>query len=208
LVGGLRPSVAAKAQDVKFLYAPGGNHHGEFVVQGATFAPNGYVDLVPGPFDSLPSRRWFARRVVDLAGTGALFGPAGWRFADHPVALTAYLVFAATMVALALIDLDVHRLPNVIVAPAYPVLAVLRAIGADGGPLVRAVWETALLFTFFLLVALVPPGAMGFGDVKLPESWADDRLPLLGRVPDCSVRVLPPGCRHGPRSDRRRPGGA
>ena len=31
----------------------------------------------------------------------------------------------------------------------------------------RAAWGAALLFAFFLLVALAAPGAMGFGDVKL-----------------------------------------
>ncbi|QWZ08452.1 prepilin peptidase [Nocardioides panacis] len=101
------------------------------------------------------------------AGTGALFALAAERFADHPVTLAAYLVFAAAAVALALIDLDVHRLPNVIVGPSYGVLAVLLAFGADGSGLERAAWGTAALFAFFLLVALVAPGAMGFGDVKL-----------------------------------------
>jgi leader peptidase (prepilin peptidase)/N-methyltransferase len=100
-------------------------------------------------------------------GTAALFALAGWRFADRPAALAAYLVFAAAAIALTLIDLDVHRLPNVIVGPSYCVLAVLLAFGADGSSLARAAWGTAALFAFFLLVALVAPGAMGFGDVKL-----------------------------------------
>jgi hypothetical protein len=42
-----------------FIYAPGGNFHGEFVVQGAAFLPKGYVDLDPGSFDSaLVAFRW------------------------------------------------------------------------------------------------------------------------------------------------------
>ena len=105
--------------------------------------------------------------LVEL-GTGALFVLAGWRFADQPVLLAAYLAFAAAAVALALIDLDVHRLPNVIVVPAYPVLAVLLALDADRGqPGAEPARGAALLFAFFLLVAMVAPGAMGFGDVKL-----------------------------------------
>ena len=104
--------------------------------------------------------------LVEL-GTGALFLLAGWRFADRPVLLAAYLVFASAAVALALIDLDVHRLPNVILVPAYPVLAALVALDANPASLVRACAGAALLFAFFLLVALVAPGAMGFGDVKL-----------------------------------------
>jgi hypothetical protein len=48
-----------KAQDDQIIYAPGGNFHGVFVVQGATFAPNGYVDLDPGSFDTaLVAFRW------------------------------------------------------------------------------------------------------------------------------------------------------
>jgi leader peptidase (prepilin peptidase) / N-methyltransferase len=108
-----------------------------------------------------------ARYPLVEAGTGVLFALAGWRFADDLVALSAYLVFAAVAVALALIDLDVRRLPNVIVGPAFCVLAVLLAVTADGGSLVRAAWGASLLFAFFLVVALVAPGAMGLGDVKL-----------------------------------------
>jgi hypothetical protein len=53
------PPVLKPAQDVAFVYAPGGNFHGEFVVQGATFAPKGYVDLDPGSFDTaLVAFRW------------------------------------------------------------------------------------------------------------------------------------------------------
>jgi leader peptidase (prepilin peptidase)/N-methyltransferase len=101
------------------------------------------------------------------AGTGVLFALAGWRFAERPVLLAAYLAFAAAAVALALIDLDVHRLPNVIVLPAYPVLAVLLALGVGEGSVARAAWGAGLLLGFFLLVAVAAPGAMGFGDVKL-----------------------------------------
>jgi leader peptidase (prepilin peptidase)/N-methyltransferase len=108
-----------------------------------------------------------ARYPVVEVSTGVLFAMAGWRFADRPVLLAAYLVFGAVAVALTLIDLDVHRLPNVIVGPAYPVLAVLLALGADRGTLVRATLGTAVLLAFFLLVVLLAPGAMGFGDVKL-----------------------------------------
>jgi hypothetical protein len=53
------PPTLRAAQDVPLIYAPGGNFHGKFVVQGATFAPKGYVDLDPGSFDSaLVAFRW------------------------------------------------------------------------------------------------------------------------------------------------------
>ena len=91
-----------------------------------------------------------------------LFGLAGFRFADRPMLLSAYLAFAAIAVALALIDLDVHRLPNVIVLPTYPFLAVLLLLAADGAALLRRP-RAALLFLLFFLIAMAAPGSMGFG---------------------------------------------
>ena len=108
-----------------------------------------------------------ARYPLVEAGTGALFALAGLRFADRPLLLAAYLGFAAIAMALALIDLDVHRLPNVIVLPSYPGLGVLLVLAADGAALLRAAEGAALLFALFFLIAMAAPGAMGFGDVKL-----------------------------------------
>jgi leader peptidase (prepilin peptidase) / N-methyltransferase len=110
------------------------------------------------------------RYPIVEAGTGLLFAAVGARFADRPTLLAGYLAFAALAVALALIDIDVHRLPNVLVVPAYPVLAVLLAAGvADSGTilLTRAAIGALVLFAFFLLVAIAARGGMGMGDVKL-----------------------------------------
>jgi hypothetical protein len=53
------PPSLRKAQDDQIIYAPGGNFHGVFVVQGATFTPNGYIDLDPGSFTTaLVAFRW------------------------------------------------------------------------------------------------------------------------------------------------------
>lgn len=101
------------------------------------------------------------------AGTGLLFALVALRFADRPLLLAAYLAFGALAVGLSLIDLDVHRLPNVMVLPSYPVLAVLLAVGAGGHDLLRAATGAVLLFGFFFVVAMVAPGGIGFGDVKL-----------------------------------------
>lgn len=101
------------------------------------------------------------------AATGALFAMAGLRFADRPSLLAAYLVFAAVAMALALIDLDVRRLPNAIVLPAYPLLAALLILGADTGALSRAAIGALVLFGFFFTIALIAPAGIGFGDVKL-----------------------------------------
>jgi len=101
---------------------------------------------------------------IDLGvSTGALVGTI--------LVLVAYLYFASISVALAGIDLDTHRLPNAIVLPAYPVLAVLLVAGSaflnEYSPLWTAAIGGAALFAAYFLMALVYPGGMGFGDVKL-----------------------------------------
>ena len=110
--------------------------------------------------------------LVELA-TGALFLVLTLWF-DHLHmlgALPAYLYFAAIGVALAMIDLDVRRLPNAIVLPSYPVLAALLTLAAaiqhDWWSLARAAIGAAALFAFYLLLALIHPRGMQFGDVKL-----------------------------------------
>ncbi|MDQ1719996.1 MAG: leader peptidase (prepilin peptidase) / N-methyltransferase [Pseudonocardiales bacterium] len=86
-------------------------------------------------------------------------------------ALPAYLYFVAIGVALSFIDIASHRLPNAIVLPSYPVLAVLLTAATiwhhDWSALLRAAIGGAILFLFYLVLALVHPAGMGLGDVKL-----------------------------------------
>jgi len=85
--------------------------------------------------------------------------------------LAAFLFFAAISVALALIDLDTHRLPNSIVLPAYPVGAALLTAAAlaagEPGRLVTMAIGGAVLFAAYYAMASLYRGGMGFGDVKL-----------------------------------------
>ncbi|MEV6272293.1 prepilin peptidase [Kribbella sp. NPDC051936] len=107
--------------------------------------------------------------LVELA-TGLLFAAIALRF-DTVAVLPAYLWFAGAGVALALIDLDVRRLPNAIVVPSYPVLLALLAGAAawehHWWALGRAVVGGAVLFGFYLLLVVAYPAGMGWGDVKL-----------------------------------------
>ena len=123
--------------------------------------------------------------LVEAATAVAFVGVAWWFWfgPEAPTAHTgtaiaaglletvAFLYLVAVSVVLALIDLDTHRLPNAIVLPSYGVGAVLLGVSAlltgDAGALVSAVVGAAALFAFYLVLALVRPGGMGFGDVKL-----------------------------------------
>lgn len=110
------------------------------------------------------------------AATGALFALAAWWCwsQELPWLLPAAGFLVAISVALALIDLDVHRLPDAIVLPAYPVAFALLALASwspgsevDWGALLRAAAAGAALFAFYFAVMVVYPAGMGFGDVKL-----------------------------------------
>ncbi|MFP3466304.1 prepilin peptidase [Leifsonia sp. SIMBA_070] len=85
--------------------------------------------------------------------------------------LVAFLYLAAISVTLALIDLDTRTLPNAIVLPSYVVGAVLlgTALGlrVDVPHLISAAAGAFILFAFYLVLAVVRPDGMGFGDVKL-----------------------------------------
>ncbi|MDG6102235.1 prepilin peptidase [Dactylosporangium aurantiacum] len=107
--------------------------------------------------------------LVEL-GTATLFVAVAARF-GWSAALPAWLYLAAIAVALALIDLDVLRLPNAIVLPSYLVVPTLFLpaviLERDWSSGLRGLVGMAVLFTFYLLLSVVYPGGMGFGDVKL-----------------------------------------
>ena len=102
-----------------------------------------------------------------------LFALTAW-FTGVAWILPALLFLAAISIALALIDIDTHRLPNVIVLPAYPVALALLALaslnpGGDVGlgGLVRALIGGAAMYAVYFVLLIVYPSGMGFGDVKL-----------------------------------------
>jgi leader peptidase (prepilin peptidase)/N-methyltransferase len=89
----------------------------------------------------------------------------------NSLVLVAFLYLAAVSVSLALIDLDVHKLPNKIVIPSYLVGAVLLG---SASLLTGDYWAIARLGVGFIAswiayfaMAFAYPGGMGFGDVKL-----------------------------------------
>jgi leader peptidase (prepilin peptidase)/N-methyltransferase len=111
-----------------------------------------------------------ARYPIVEAATGLLFALTAWRF-GLDAALPAYLYLVAVGVALALIDLDVHRLPDALTLPSYPVgvalLGVAALVDGRGDALLRAGICAAIAFAFYFAVWFAYPAGMGFGDVKL-----------------------------------------
>jgi leader peptidase (prepilin peptidase)/N-methyltransferase len=123
--------------------------------------------------------------LVEL-GTAVFFGlVAWWAWPDLPpvgigassatvasaLVLSAFLYLAAVSIALALIDLDTHRLPNPLVLPGYVVGAALLGtagiLAGDYAALVRGGLGLVILGVAYLVMALAYPGGMGMGDVKL-----------------------------------------
>jgi leader peptidase (prepilin peptidase)/N-methyltransferase len=107
--------------------------------------------------------------LLELASAAAVGALAG-RFAGTPE-VAAFCVLGALGVALAAIDLRVQRLPDRLTLPAYPtmlaLLAVAALLGHNAWPLARAVLGGLALGGAFLLLALIRPGGIGGGDIKL-----------------------------------------
>ncbi len=144
--------------------------------------------------DNVPVLSWLALRAacrncgsrisvrypaVELL-TGGMFVLAGvlvlgTRSADAPVALglelLAYLHLAAISVALTAIDLDLHRLPDALVLPAYAtgllLLGAADLLRDDPVSLATACAGSGAAVLLYLALAVAKPGGMGLGDVKL-----------------------------------------
>jgi leader peptidase (prepilin peptidase) / N-methyltransferase len=123
---------------------------------------------------------WWWGSAVGLGGLDTAAGglldqrggsATGGEVAASVLVLVAFLYLVAISVVLGLIDIDVHKLPNRIVLPSYLVIGALltgaAALGNDWGALLRAAGGLAALWALYLVLALVYPGGMGFGDVKL-----------------------------------------
>lgn len=122
------------------------------------------------PLIELGTALFFA--LVAFVFVPPVLAASSWQVAAAGVCVViAFLYLASISVALAAIDLDTMRLPNAIVLPAYGVGAVLlgaaSALTSDGGAAIRALIGAAAMGLVYLVLALVVPGGMGFGDVKL-----------------------------------------
>jgi len=107
-----------------------------------------------------------ALELVTAIVLGLLFG----RFGGRPDML-AFCFLGAVGVALAAIDISVQRLPDRLVLPAYLVVIVLLTIAAFTGHTVGALGRALLgglvLVGTYVVLALLRPGGIGGGDIKL-----------------------------------------
>lgn len=156
---------------------------GESVVHPRSRCP-GCGQQIPG-YDNIPVVSWLLLRghcrqcqepisvrypAVELL-TGLLFAAVTARLVDdQPWAVPAYLFFTAIGIALAGIDLDVKRLPDVLTLPSYAVMGALLLLPAiaegQWSWYLRAGLGGLALFVFYFALMVTYPSGMGFGDVK------------------------------------------
>lgn len=136
-------------------------------------------DREPHPDDPRPRAHreiGSARRLPWLTAAALAFGWAAIVMTrhDHPADIAAYLVVTAAWVALAVVDVADQRLPDLLTLPAAALGAVLLTIAAiatgEWGSLGRAAMGAVALTAFYLIFALLAPGNLGMGDVKLSLS--------------------------------------
>jgi len=153
---------------------------GESVVSPPSACPGCGTPIQPR--DNIPVLSWLLLRgrcrqcgtrisarypLVELL-TAVLFVVAALKFGLH-AELPAYLYLVGVGVALAFIDLDVKRLPDVLTLPSYGVAVVLLGLASISEPhlLLRAVRGGLAMFGMYFALAFAYPAGMGFGDVKL-----------------------------------------
>jgi leader peptidase (prepilin peptidase)/N-methyltransferase len=103
--------------------------------------------------------------------TAVTFALLGLGLGASP-ALPAFCFLALVSVPLAFIDVAHQRLPDLLTLPAYPVAIVALAAAAPfvphgPGHLLHSVIGLAVALAFYLILALIYPAGIGWGDVKL-----------------------------------------
>ncbi|MFO7589352.1 MAG: A24 family peptidase [Acidimicrobiia bacterium] len=126
--------------------------------------------LLERPFSEIGAAVRRPRGALVVVGTGALWSGLALHLGDV-WELPAYLVLAAALVLLSVIDLDHHLLPNRVVYPTTAAVLALfggaAAIDGASDPFLRALACGAGAFLVFFVLHLISPRGMGFGDVKL-----------------------------------------
>lgn len=152
----------------------------------ATACPSGHP-LPPGPRGWLGpelcarcgASGWRHRRgLLPAIGCALLCAALAAATGPHPE-LVVWLLLVPVALTLARVDLRVFRLPDVLTLPAFALTATLLGVAAllpaHQGSWTRALLAAAAVGALYLLLFLINPAGMGFGDVKLAPTAA---LPL------------------------------
>ncbi|WP_256988172.1 A24 family peptidase, partial [Streptomyces sp. BR123] len=124
----------------------------------------------PGRDPRIRGHRYGPRSGGIAALTGVVCAALAWAAGPRPET-AVFAGLAPVLVLLALVDLAVHRLPDVLTLPLAA--AAAAALGAAAlVPGAAGSWRLALLGgaalgAAYLLLFLINPAGMGFGDVKL-----------------------------------------
>ena len=114
----------------------------------------------------LGGMRCAATAAIAVAFAALAGAAAGWTGA-----WPAYLVLALAGAALSVVDVEHHRLPDRLLGPTAVLAAVVFAVVAGAQshwhPLVRAVVAAAATFAALVVVVMIAPAGLGFGDAKL-----------------------------------------
>jgi len=128
----------------------------------------------PDPLDDpQPIRRvgpWLSRRRMLGPLLGLVGAAVAARTGAHP-AVAAHVVAAVGLVVLSIIDLDLFLLPKRLVYPLLLATGLLLVVAAitdgNGSSLRQALLGSAGAWGALLVLHLISPGGMGFGDVRL-----------------------------------------
>jgi leader peptidase (prepilin peptidase)/N-methyltransferase len=109
-------------------------------------------------------------RITTAAITGAACVALVVRF-GNTAALPALILLAVLGVQLARVDIALHLLPNqlviILLVAGVLLLAAPLIFGQQADDFLRALISAAILFAVYVILALISPGAIGMGDVKL-----------------------------------------
>ena len=143
-------------------------------VLAAPFATRAIRDTPPDPEDDPPPVRrvgpWLEDRRLLAPLLAAVAAGVTLQTGAHPV-VAAHVVAALGLVTLSVIDADLFLLPKRIVWPLVFVTGALMGVAAlidgEGDALRRAVISGFAAFGALLLLHIISPAGMGFGDVRL-----------------------------------------
>ncbi|ATG51861.1 prepilin peptidase [Brachybacterium vulturis] len=120
----------------------------------------------------------------------ALLGAGAGVLAPSWLLVLPAVVLAVACALLVVVDLAEHRLPNRLLALAYPSLLIsllpAALLGPDWALLGRALLAGMVVMVVYLVLALISPAGLGMGDVKfsgllgLALGWAGWQSVILG----------------------------